>query len=63
MAGGSFVFEQEFDTKKDAVEYLKNLVEVYGYEHGTEEQIREMYREIKSGTLTYDAVTAYIERV
>lgn len=58
--GGKYVFEEEFDDREEAIDYLHRIIDVYASTDGTEEEIAEMHREADSGQLTYDAVTAYI---
>jgi hypothetical protein len=63
MAGGSYVFEEKFDSRKDAIDYLHRCVDVYAATDGTEEEIAEMHNDADSGYLSYDAVTCELIEV
>lgn len=63
---GSFYGEKEFETEKEAKEYLKSRADMYNDEDpaGSDERLADMYNSIeKYGSLTLDAVTAHIEKV
>lgn len=55
--GGAYVFEEKFDSREDAIDYLHRCVDVYAATDGTEEEIAEMHNDADSGYLSYDAVT------
>lgn len=57
---GSFTATQEFNSKPEAVAFLKNRAEMY-FEDSRE--LRDAKRDIRLGCLTLDAVTARIERL
>lgn len=59
-AGGAYIGWSDFDTKKEALAYLKERAELY-YED--RKQLREAIRDVKRGALTLDAVTAYCEPI
>lgn len=55
LPSGAFTCRQEFNTKKEAVEYMLDRAEVLS--DGDEKELRIMKRDIKSGCLRYDATT------
>jgi hypothetical protein len=57
---GTFTASQEFDSKEEAIEYLKDRAHMY-FEFG---EIEEAMADITTANmLTIDAVTAYIETI
>jgi hypothetical protein len=51
----------EFSTRKAAREHLQKRAQMYNETYGTEENLRAMFKDIKKGFLSIDAVTAYIQ--
>ena len=60
---GGHSAEREFDSEDEAKAYLRERAEIYNSEdpEGSEERLNDMYDDIERGSLTLDAVTAYIE--
>ena len=59
-AGGAYIGWSDFNTKKEALAYLRARAELY-YED--RKQLREALKDAKRGVLTLDAVTAYCEPI
>jgi hypothetical protein len=58
---GSFYCDQEYQTKKDAIDYMLKRAEILAED---EKELREMKKCIKKhGVLHWDAATLHIERV
>lgn len=57
---GSHTIEENFDSIKEAKEYLTTRAENY---FDTKRELKEANREIKRGYLQLDAVTAFIEPI
>ena len=63
---GSYFSTQDFDTEKEAKEYLKTRAEMYfdgNSDNDEVDLIKALDRIEKHGSLTLDAVTANIEEV
>lgn len=61
LIDGSFYCDQEYQTKKDAIDYMLKRAEVLAED---EKELREMKKCIKKhGVLHWDAATLHIERV
>ena len=62
---GGHSAEREFDSADEAKDYLRERAEIYNSEdpEGSEERLNDMYDDIERGSLTIDAVTAYIEEI
>jgi hypothetical protein len=62
LGNGAYRAVEEFDSEKQAKEYLEGRARQYNDEHNeSEEQLNEMLSDIELGALTLDAVTAHIE--
>lgn len=62
---GSYSASMEFNNEDEARKYLTLRAEKYNSEDpcGTDERLNNMYKDIKHGVLSLDAVTAYIETI
>lgn len=61
LIDGSFYCDQEYQTKKDAIDYMLKRAEVLAED---EKELRGMKKCIKKhGVLDWDAATLHIERV
>lgn len=61
---GGFIAEQAFDSREEAVEFLKERAWIYNNEDGgSEDELNEMYEDAENGHLSLDAATAHIEEV
>lgn len=64
-ADGSFSASREFSGKEEAETFLRNRARAYNNEDssGNDQRLEDMFKDIESGSLTLDAVTAYIEEI
>jgi hypothetical protein len=62
---GSYTGEAHFETEEEAKTYLRARAEKYNSEDpcGTDDRLTDMYRDIESGVLRLDAVTAYVKEI
>lgn len=60
LGNGSYIASQDFDTKAEALAYLKKRAEMYFED---QKELKEALRDVKCGGLTLDAVTAGIEPI
>jgi hypothetical protein len=55
--GGAYVFEEKFESREDAIDYLHRCIDVYAQTDGDEQELINMRNQADCGYLTYDHIT------